>query len=82
MKLLMKGKQYRYLGGLFIPLEKLLSEALKKSRNVLKTLPGIDYIDNKHPVDGSFGANCFSEAPALKFSSNYESANLFAVVRV
>lgn len=38
MKLNLNGKSIKYLGGMFIPLDKLLNESLKKSRNVFKTL--------------------------------------------
>jgi len=55
---------------------------LKKQKNIFKTLPNIDYIENRSPVDNSFASNCYSEGTSLKFSSNYESSNLFAAVRV
>ena len=71
MKLTLKGKTLKYLGGFFIPLEKLLCENVKIHKNVYKVLPRVNYIDNKHPVDNSLSSNSFSQSPALKFSSNY-----------
>ena len=44
MKLNTNGKVIKYLAGMFIPLEKLLSDSLKKSRNIFKTLNGLEYI--------------------------------------
>lgn len=82
MKVNLKGKQCRYLAGLFVPLERLVNENLRKVKNVYKILPNLDYVDYKLPVEHSFGPNCLAETPALKFSSNYESSNLLAVVRV
>ena len=81
MKLRQNGRTIKHLGGMFIPLDKLLADPLKKVKNIFKTLP-LDYTENKHSVDTSFGGNCFSKAPALRFSSNYESSNLLAVVKV
>lgn len=51
-------------------------------KNVYKLLPNIDFVDYKSPVDSSFGVNCCSSAPALRFTSNYETSNLFAAIRV
>lgn len=82
MKLNINGKTIRYLAGMFIPLEKLLSDSLRKNKNIFKTLPNFEYTENKYPVDGSFAANCFSEPPQLRFTSNYEGSNLFAAVKV
>ena len=82
MKLNINGKIIKYLAGMFIPLEKLLSDSLKKSRNIYKTLSGLEYIENKHPVDNSFNTNCTSSAPNLRFSSNYEGSNLYAAIKV
>ena len=82
MKLNLNGKSIRYLGGMFIPLEKLLSDNLRKNKNIFKTLSNLEYTDNKHPVDSSFGPNCYTEAPNIRFSSNYEGSNLFAAVKV
>lgn len=82
MRLPLKGKQNRYLGGFFIPLEKLVSENLKKAKNAYKILPNLNYVEYKLPVENSFGSNSYSEPPAVRFSSNYESSNLFAAMRV
>jgi hypothetical protein len=35
--------------GMFIPLERLLSESLRKSKNIYKILPNLEYIENKMP---------------------------------
>jgi hypothetical protein len=78
----LKGKQNKYLAGLFVPLEKLVSDNLKKNKNVYKILPNLNYVEYRMPPEASFGNNCFSEAIEVKFSSNYESSNLFAAVRV
>lgn len=82
MRLPFKGQQNRYLAGLFIPLEKLVTDNLKKAKNVYKILPSLNYVEYKLPMENSFGTNAYAEAPALRFSSNYESSNLFAAMRV
>jgi len=41
MKAPLKGKQHRYLAGMFIPLDYLLSDNLKKNKNIYKTLANI-----------------------------------------
>jgi hypothetical protein len=82
MRVPLKGKQNRYLGGFFIPLERLVSEQLKKAKNIYKILPNLNYVEYKLPIESSFGSNSYSETPAVRFSSNYESSNLFAAVRV
>lgn len=71
MKLSLKGSQTKYMGGLFIPLDRLLAEPLKKARHVYKILPGLNFVDYKWPVENSFGSNCLCEAPDVRFSSNY-----------
>lgn len=63
MKAPVKGRQHRYLAGMFIPLEKLLSDGLRKAKNVYKILPNLEYIDNKMPHEASFNYNCYSAAP-------------------
>ena len=82
MKLNLGGKSVKYLAGMFIPLERLLSDSLKKSKNIYKILNNLEYTENKHPVDTSFSTNCYSSSPNLRFSSNYEGSNLYAAVKV
>jgi hypothetical protein len=57
MKVNLKGRQSKYLGGLFIPLERLVSENLKKVKNVYKTLPNLNFHEYKQPIESSFSTN-------------------------
>jgi hypothetical protein len=50
MRLPVKGRQNKYLAGLFIPLDKLVSDNLKKTKNVYKILPGLNYVEYRLPV--------------------------------
>lgn len=50
MKVNLKGRQCRYLAGLFVPLERLVNESLRKVKNVYKILPNLDYVDYKLPI--------------------------------
>lgn len=50
MRLPVKGRQNKYLGGLFIPLDKLVGENLKKIKNVYKILPSLNYVEYRMPV--------------------------------
>lgn len=76
------GTTTNYFAGLFIPLDRLFLDSVKKAKNIYKTLPHLDFIDNKYPVEASFASNCYSEEPNLRFSSNYEGSNLFAALKV
>ena len=48
----------------------------------MKTLPYVDFVDYNQHILQSFGKNARGFAFDPKFSSNYDSANLFAVIRV
>jgi uncharacterized membrane protein len=50
MRLPVKGRQSKYLAGLFIPLDKLVSENLKKTKNIYKILPNLNYVEYRLPV--------------------------------
>jgi hypothetical protein len=82
MRLPLKGRQNKYLAGLFVPLDKLVGESLKKAKNVYKILPNLNYVEYRVPAEASFGSNSYSEPSAVRFSSNYDSSNLFAAMRV
>lgn len=48
----------------------------------MKTLPYLDFVDYNPHILQSFGKNARGCVFDPKFSSNYDSANLFAVIRV
>lgn len=47
MKLPFKGCQSRYFAGMFVPLDRLIGEPLKKAKNLYKILPNLNYVDYK-----------------------------------
>ena len=63
-------------------MEHLLNENVKSSKNVYKTLKNIGFVDYTHNIPSSFQNNCVSDFPEVSFSSNFESSNLFAVMKV
>ena len=69
---------------MFIPTEKMLSSETKNSRNVYKALGDIEFVEYKSQnIEESFGKNCKAlTLRDLKFSSNYDSANLFIAMKV
>jgi hypothetical protein len=48
----------------------------------MKSFPYLDFVDYNSNVLQSFGKNTKGSIEDPKFSSNYDSANLFAVIRV
>ena len=48
----------------------------------MKSFPFIDFVDYNSNLLLSFGKNNKGSMQDPKFSSNYESANLFAVIKV
>lgn len=71
MQFTIRNRSLKYLAGMFIPCDLLLKEDVKRTRNVFKTLSGISYIDWKSDPAHSFAENSYTDAPELKFSSNY-----------
>ena len=78
----LKAQSFRFLAGMFIPMEHLVLEASKHSKNVYKSLRNLNYIDYNNNIPASFAENCYSQYPDPNFSSNFETSNLFAVVKV
>lgn len=48
----------------------------------MKSFPYLDFVDYNSNLLQSFAKNSKGSIEDLKFSSNYESANLFAVIKV
>lgn len=75
--------KHNFLSGFFLPVEKLLSPEVKASKNVYKTLNDIEFVEYKSKIEDSFGSNSnFNSTRTARFSSNYESANLFMAIKV
>lgn len=49
-KLKIKGKTYKFLAGLFLPVDKLLAPEVRASKNVYKTLPDIEFVEYKNNI--------------------------------
>lgn len=43
-----KNRTFKFLAGLFLPAEKLLSPEVKLSKNIYKILPDIEYAEYKN----------------------------------
>lgn len=71
MKHKTKNGSYRYLAGIFLPPEKLLSQDFKSHKNIFKGLSDIEFTEYKQKVSESFGTNCKSNGLDLRFSSNF-----------
>ncbi len=48
----------------------------------MKSFPFLDFVDYNTNLLQSFGKNCMGSPEDPRFSSNYDSANLFAVIKV
>ena len=82
MKYKNKNGFTRYLAGFFLTPEKIMSQEVKNSKNVYKTIAELEYIDFKvNPLE-SFSINCKKVGRDPRFSSNFESGNLFIAMKV
>lgn len=71
----------KYLSGVFLPTEKIQSQDVKNCRNVYKTLHDVEFVDYKLNPMESFGRNSKTKGKDLRFSSNFESGNLFIALK-
>lgn len=74
-------KQHRFLSGLFIPPSVLASKHFKINQNIYKGL-NLDYTEHNDQISQSFGKNYKGCSLDPMFSSNFDSGNLMAVIRV
>lgn len=70
----------KLLAGLFVSSQKLLSREVKNSKNIYRTLMDIGFVEYNNKIQESFGKN--SNNGEIRFSSNYDSANLFIALKV
>lgn len=75
-------KKSRFFSGFFVEKGHFEDVALQKHDNIMKSFPFLDFVDYNSNLLQSFGKNTRGNTEDPKFSSNFESANLFAVIRV
>lgn len=81
MKYKSKNVSIKFLSGFFLPAEKIQSQEVRNSRNVYRIFPDLEYVEYKANPLESFGKNCQNKGKDLRFSSNFESGNLFIAMK-
>ena len=65
-----KGNNINYMAGIFIPLEKLLQETIKKEKWLYKLLGEVNWAGAKESVESSFSGGRLGRGQ-VRFSSDF-----------
>lgn len=81
MKYKSKNVSIKFLSGFFLSPEKIQSQEVRNSRNVYRIFPDLEFVEYKTNPLQSFGKNCQNKGKDLRFSSNFQSGNLFIAMK-